>query len=128
MYEKYQKKLESLLETKLEKTKKVDLALNEDIKKNVDKINFNIAGLNDILKIIKSDLPKLRKIIDNGKNRSADNMKLMLKTEQLVNKYVKAAKDLGISGGMIDALVNSFEKAKKQSEDIRKEIQSISDI
>ena len=128
MYEKYQKKLESLLETKLEKTKKVDLALNEDIKKNVDKINFNIAGLNDILKIIKSDLPKLRKIIDNGKNRSADNIKLMTKTEQLVNKYVKAAKDLGISGGMIDVLVNSFEKAKKQSEDIRKEIQSISDI
>ena len=128
MYEKYQKKLESLLETKLEKTKKVDLALNEDIKKNVDEINFNIAGLNDILKIIKSDLPKLRKIIDNGKNRSADNMKLMLKTEQLVNKYVKAAKDLGIPGGMIDVYVNSFEKAKKQSEDIRKEIQSISDI
>ena len=128
MYEKYQKKLESLLETKLEKTKKVDLALNEDIKKNVDEINFNIAGLNDILKIIKSDLPKLRKIIDNGKNRSADNIKLMTKTEQLVNKYVKAAKDLGISGGMIDVLVNSFEKAKKQSEDIRKEIQSISDI
>ena len=128
MYEKYQKKLESLLETKLEKTKKVDLALNEDIKKNVDKINFNIAGLNDILKIIKSDLPKLRKIIDNGKNRSADNIKLMTKTEQLVNKYVKAAKDLGIPGGMIDVYVNSFEKAKKQSEDIRKEIQSISDI
>ena len=128
MYEKYQKKLESLLETKLEKTKKVDLALNEDIKKNVDEINFNIAGLNDILKIIKSDSPKLRKIIDNGKNRSADNMKLMLKTEQLVNKYVKAAKDLGIPGGMIDVYVNSFEKAKKQSEDIRKEIQSISDI
>ena len=128
MYEKYQKKLESLLETKLEKTKKVDLALNEDIKKNVDEINFNIAGLNDILKIIKSDLPKLRKIIDNGKNRSADNIKLMTKTEQLVNKYVKAAKDLGIPGGMIDVYVNSFEKAKKQSEDIRKEIQSISDI
>ncbi len=128
MYEKYQKKLESLLDTKLEKTEKVDLALNQDIKKNVDEINFNIAGLNDILKIIKSDLPKLRKIIDNGKNKSADNIKLMTKTEQLVNKYVKAAKDLGISGGMIDVLVNSFEKAKKQSEDIRKKIQSISDI
>ena len=43
MYEKYQKKLESLLETKLEKTKKVDLALNEDIKNlGIDKFKFNI--------------------------------------------------------------------------------------
>ena len=73
-------------------------------------------------------MPTLRKLIDNGKNRSSENMKLMLKTEQLVNKFVKAAKELGITGGMIDVVSKSFEKAKKQSEDMKKEMQSISDI
>ena len=107
---------------------KVELALNEDIKKNVDEITFNSQGVNDILKILRKDIPTLRKLIDNGKNRSSENIKLVAKTEQLVNKYVKAAKELGITGGMIDVVSKSFEKAKKQSQDLKKEIQSISDI
>jgi hypothetical protein len=120
---------EIIQESKTElKAEKVELALNEDIKKNVDEITFNSQGVNDILKILKKEIPTLRKLIDNGKNRSSENMKLVSKTEQLVNKYVKAAKELGISGGMIDVVSKSFEKAKNQAEDIKKEIQSISDI
>jgi hypothetical protein len=124
-YEEYAKELK---EFNLSKVEKVELALNEDIKKNVDEITFNSEGVNDILKILKKETPTLRKLIDNGKNRSSENMKLVSKTEQLVNKYVKAAKELGISGGMIDVVSKSFEKAKNQAEDIKKEIQSISDI
>ena len=120
---------EIIRESKTElKAEKVELALNEDIKKNVDEITFNSEGVNDILKILKKEIPTLRKLIDNGKNRSSENMKLVSKTEQLVNKYVKAAKELGITGGMIDVVSKSFEKAKNQAEDIKKEIQSISDI
>ena len=111
-----------------QKPKKVELALNEDIKKNVDEITFNSQGVNDILKILKKEIPTLRKLIDNGKNRSSENMKLVSNTQQLVNKYVKAAKELGISGGMIDVVSKSFDKAKNQAEDLKKEIQSISDI
>mgnify|MGYP001626855250 CR=1 FL=1 len=124
-YKEYQEELQKVNLTKAEK---VELALNEDIKNNVDEITFNSQGVNDILKILKKEIPTLRKLIDNGKNRSSENMKLISKTEQLVNKYVKAAKELGITGGMIDVVSKSFEKAKNQAEDIKKEIQSISDI
>ena len=124
-YEEYAKELK---EFNLSKVEKVELALNEDIKKNVDEITFNSEGVNDILKILKKEIPTLRKLIDNGKNRSSENIKLVIKTEQLVNKYVKAAKELGITGGMIDVVSKSFEKAKNQAEDIKEEIQSISDI
>lgn len=124
-YEEYEKELK---EFNLSKVERVELALNEDIKKNVDEITFNSEGVNDILKILKKEIPTLRKLIDNGKNRSSENIKLISKTEQLVNKYVKAAKELGITGGMIDVISKSFEKAKNQAEDIKKEIQSISDI
>ncbi len=124
-YDEYEKELK---EFNLSKVERVELALNEDIKKNVDEITFNSQGVNDILKILKKEIPTLRKLIDNGKNRSSENIKLVSKTEQLVNKYIKAAKELGITGGMIDVVSKSFEKAKNQAEDIKKEIQSISDI
>ena len=124
-YEEYEKELK---EFNLSKVERVELALNEDIDREIQKINFNINTLKDILKIINKELPTLRKLIDNGKFRSSDNMKILATTEKLVNKYVKAAKELGITGGVIDVVSKSFEKAKKQSEDLKKEIQSISDI
>jgi hypothetical protein len=107
---------------------KVELAMNEDIKKSVDEITFNSQGVNDILKILRKDIPILRKLIDNGKSRSSENMKLVAKTEQLVSKFVKAAKELGLPSSLIEVPSKSFEKAKKQSEDLKKEMQSISDI
>ena len=78
-YKEYQEELEKV---NLSKVERVELALNEDIKKNVDEITFNSEGVNDILKIIKKEIPTLRKLIDNGKKRSSENIKLISKTEQ----------------------------------------------
>jgi hypothetical protein len=124
----FENKAKSELDRITLKAEKVELALNEDIKKNVDEIIFNSQGVNDILKILKKEIPTLRKLIDDGKNSSADNIKLVQKTEQLVNKYVKAAKEIGLPKSLIDVPVNYFEKAKKEAEDLKKQIQSISDI
>ena len=80
-YAEYEKELK---EFNLSKVERVELALNEDIKKNVDEITFNSEGVNDILKILKKEIPTLRKLIDNGKNRSSENIKLV---SNLVDKF-----------------------------------------
>jgi len=89
MYEKYQKKLESLLDTKLEKTEKVELGAIDDLKKKLEKntsvFDKNVSKVRDMAKIFVDLEDEFKKLMNEAS----------LIKKQLSDLGIDDPKDLG---------------------------------
>jgi len=89
MYEKYQKKLESLLDTKLEKTKKVELGAIDDLKKKLVKqtsvFDKHVSKVRDMARIFVDQEDEFKKLMNEAS----------LIKKQLSDLGIDDPKDLG---------------------------------
>ena len=108
MYEKYQKKLENLLDTKLEKTEKVELASVDDLKKLKQEYMETYADAGEVRKL---------GVQLNKKARSSFEYlsKIENKIKENLRSFKQKAKDLGIKEESVKEYneLNSFLKSAK---------------